>query len=114
MLHVNTDDTAIWVVEEPSEQIIVTNKQSNVSYTLPVRNADLEGQFRCYTYIINNDSQYTGEPAVVEGITKCNLPVGNYTYVAGDETGLLQVGEPNATPVVYNKENENTIYYERD
>lgn len=112
MLHLQIDSTDIICVEEPSEKIILTNKQSNKTYTLPIRNADLEGQFRCYTYIINNDSEYTGDPSIVEGVTKCNLPVGMYTYVAGEEKGLLQVGELKDAPVSYNKDNENSIYYE--
>lgn len=112
MLYINTNDTAIWCLEEPSKTIIVMNKQSNVSYVLPVRNADLEGQFRCYTYIVENNTEYTGDPAIVEGITKCNLPAGMYTYVAGEEKGLLQVGELKDAPVSYNKDNENSIYYE--
>lgn len=112
MLHVNINNTAIWCVEEASETIIVTNKQSNVSYVLPVTNADLEEQFRCYAYIVNNDSEYTGDPSIVEGVTKCNLPAGMYTYVAGDEKGLLQVGEPKETPTTYNKNDNNIIYYD--
>lgn len=112
MLHININDTAIWCLEESSETIELVNKQSNVSYSLPVANTDEEEQYRCFIYIVENNTDYTGDPAVVEGITKCNLPVGTYTYVAGDEKGLLQVGEPKETPTTYNKNDNNIIYYE--